>query len=91
MPYGGGRVLWRWTDADIAKGRKIKAPLRPGPKPRSKPKWAQAMQTRELEQFAQARGWQMLEPYIDAGISGTKDSRPALNRLTADAHSAGSI
>jgi len=36
VPYGGGRVLWRWTDADIAKGRKIKATLRPGPK--AKPK-----------------------------------------------------
>lgn len=44
------------------------------------------VQTRELEQFADARGWQMLEPYIDAGVSGTKDSRPALNRLMADAH-----
>lgn len=36
VPYGGGRVLWRWTDADIAKGRKLKAALKPGPKPRKK-------------------------------------------------------
>lgn len=33
VPYGGGRVLWRWTEADIAKGRKIKATLKPGRKP----------------------------------------------------------
>jgi len=31
-----GRTLWLWTDADIAKGRKVKAAQRPGPqtKPR---------------------------------------------------------
>lgn len=28
----GGRTLWRWTDADIAKGRKVKAAQKPGPK-----------------------------------------------------------
>ena len=44
------------------------------------------LQTRELEQFAEARGWQMVGAYIDAGVSGTKDSRPELNRLMADAH-----
>ena len=27
-----GRTLWRWTDADIAKGRKVKAAQKPGPK-----------------------------------------------------------
>ena len=44
------------------------------------------LQTRELEQFAAARGWQMVDAYIDAGVSGSKDSRPELNRLMADAH-----
>lgn len=44
------------------------------------------LQTRDLQQFAEARGWQMVDTYIDAGISGTKDSRPELNRLMADAH-----
>jgi DNA invertase Pin-like site-specific DNA recombinase len=44
------------------------------------------MQTHDLEQFAQARGWQMVGAYIDAGVSGAKDSRPELNRLMADAH-----
>jgi DNA invertase Pin-like site-specific DNA recombinase len=44
------------------------------------------LQTRELQQFAEARGWQMVDAYIDDGVSGTKDSRPELNRLMADAH-----
>ena len=38
------------------------------------------MQTRELRQFAEARGWQIVGEYIDAGVSGAKDSRPELNR-----------
>src|SRR5271163_4999284 len=44
------------------------------------------LQTRELHQFAQARGWQVAGEYVDAGVSGTKDSRPQLDRLIADAH-----
>jgi DNA invertase Pin-like site-specific DNA recombinase len=44
------------------------------------------MQTRELRQFAEARGWQITSEYIDAGVSGAKESRPELNRLMADAH-----
>ena len=44
------------------------------------------LQTRELHQFALARGWQIVGEYVDAGISGSKDSRPELNRLMADAH-----
>lgn len=43
------------------------------------------MQTREMRQFTEARGWTMADEYIDAGISGAKDSRPELNRLMADA------
>jgi predicted site-specific integrase-resolvase len=27
-----GRTLWLWGDADIAKGRKVKAAQKPGPK-----------------------------------------------------------
>lgn len=45
-----------------------------------------SMQTRELRQFAEARGWTVAGEYIDVGVSGTKDSRPELNRLMADAH-----
>ena len=26
------RTLWRWTDVDIVKGRKVKAAQKPGPK-----------------------------------------------------------
>lgn len=44
------------------------------------------MQTRELRQFVEARGWEIAGQYIDAGVSGAKDSRPELNRLMADAH-----
>ena len=45
-----------------------------------------SMQTRELRLFAEARGWNVAGEYIDAGVSGAKDSRPELNRLMADAH-----
>ncbi len=44
------------------------------------------LQTRELEQFTQARGWHIAGSYVDAGVSGAKDSRPELNRLMADAY-----
>ncbi len=44
------------------------------------------LQTRDLEQFAQARGWQLVDSYLDVGISGAKDKRPQLDRLMADAH-----
>src|ERR1700722_5824494 len=44
------------------------------------------MQTRELEQFAQARGWHLVDSYLDIGIAGSKDKRPQLDRLMADAH-----
>jgi len=44
-----------------------------------------SLQTRELQQFADARGWQIAGEYVDAGVSGAKDSRPELNRLMADA------
>jgi DNA invertase Pin-like site-specific DNA recombinase len=44
-----------------------------------------SLQTRELRQFCDARGWQVAGEYLDEGISGAKDSRPELNRLMADA------
>src|SRR5580700_6712448 len=43
------------------------------------------LQTRDQHQFAEARGWQVFDDYIDEGVSGSKDSRPELNRLMADA------
>ena len=41
----------------------------------------------ELERVAQQRGWQVVEVYVDHGISGTKgrDQRPAFDRLCKDA------
>jgi hypothetical protein len=33
VPIGGGRTLWRWNDGDISRGRKVKATVKPGPKP----------------------------------------------------------
>lgn len=45
-----------------------------------------AAQTRELVEYCQRRGWEVFDLYVDNGVSGRKDSRPALNRLMADAH-----
>jgi DNA invertase Pin-like site-specific DNA recombinase len=44
------------------------------------------MQTRELEEYCQRRGWQVYDIYVDNGVSGKKDSRPQLNRMMQDAH-----
>jgi DNA invertase Pin-like site-specific DNA recombinase len=43
------------------------------------------LQTGDLREFAEARGWRFADEYIDSGVSGSKDSRPELNRLMADA------
>jgi DNA invertase Pin-like site-specific DNA recombinase len=42
------------------------------------------MQLCELREFCKRRGWQIVHEYLDR-ISGSKDSRPALNQLTDDA------
>mgnify|MGYP003668382502 CR=1 FL=1 len=42
------------------------------------------VQMRELRNYAVRRGWEPLE-YVDQGVSGAKTSRPALDRLLADA------
>ena len=44
------------------------------------------MQTRELREYCQRRGWEIAGDYVDVGVSGAKDSRPELNRLIGDAH-----
>src|SRR6202163_200403 len=45
-----------------------------------------SMQTRELREYCERRGFEIAGEYTDVGISGSKDSRPELNRLMADAH-----
>jgi DNA invertase Pin-like site-specific DNA recombinase len=45
-----------------------------------------AMQTRELREYAERRGWTVAGEYVDVGISGTKETRPELDRLMTDAH-----
>jgi DNA invertase Pin-like site-specific DNA recombinase len=42
------------------------------------------MQLRELREHCQRRGWEIVGEYVDVGVSGSKDSRPELNRLMAD-------
>jgi DNA invertase Pin-like site-specific DNA recombinase len=44
------------------------------------------MQTREMEEFCDRRGWELVGNYVDNGITGSKESRPELDRLMADAH-----
>lgn len=43
------------------------------------------MQVEELRAFCVRRGWDVVEEFTDTGISGSRESRPALNRLLADA------
>jgi DNA invertase Pin-like site-specific DNA recombinase len=44
------------------------------------------MQTRELREYCDRRGWTVAGEYVDIGISGTKERRPELDRLMQDAH-----
>jgi len=45
-----------------------------------------SMQTRELREYVERRGWIIAGEYVDIGISGTKAKRPELDKLMADAH-----
>jgi DNA invertase Pin-like site-specific DNA recombinase len=44
------------------------------------------MQLRELREYCERRKLEVVREYVDNGISGSKESRPELNRLMADAN-----
>ena len=39
----------------------------------------------ELRSYCEARKWTVFKEYVDEGVSGSKDRRPALDQLVADA------
>jgi DNA invertase Pin-like site-specific DNA recombinase len=43
------------------------------------------VQLRELREYCERRGFTIAGEYVDIGVSGSKDSRPQLNRLMIDA------
>jgi putative DNA-invertase from lambdoid prophage Rac len=43
------------------------------------------LQRRELTEYCQRRGWEIVETYTDLGISGSRACRPELDRLMRDA------
>ncbi len=44
------------------------------------------LQLRDLREYAERRGWGVVDEYLDIGEAGAQASRPALDRLMADAH-----
>jgi DNA invertase Pin-like site-specific DNA recombinase len=40
-----------------------------------------AMQLAALREYVERRGWKLAEEYIDEGVSGSRERRPALDRL----------
>lgn len=40
----------------------------------------------QLREYSERRGWHIFETYVDNGVSGSKESRPAMNKMMADAH-----
>ena len=44
------------------------------------------MQTRELREYIERRGWTVAGEYVDVGHHGHVEKRPELDRLMADAH-----
>jgi DNA invertase Pin-like site-specific DNA recombinase len=44
------------------------------------------MQLEEIRTYCANRGWEVAEEYVDTGISGAKEHRPALDRLLTACH-----
>jgi DNA invertase Pin-like site-specific DNA recombinase len=44
------------------------------------------LQSLEIREYCQRRGWPLVGEYVDVGISGAKERRPQPDRLIADAH-----
>ena len=44
------------------------------------------LQLAEIREYAARRGWTIAGEYVDLGISGSKASRPQLDRMIRDAH-----
>jgi len=44
------------------------------------------MRLRELREYCERRKLEIVREYVDNAISGSKESRPELNRLMADAN-----
>ncbi len=44
------------------------------------------LQLAEIREYAARRGWTIAGEYVDLGVSGSKESRPELNRMLKDAH-----
>ena len=42
------------------------------------------MQLGEVRAYCDRRAWKVVQEYVDAGVSGSKEHRPALDRLLAD-------
>jgi DNA invertase Pin-like site-specific DNA recombinase len=43
------------------------------------------MQLSELREYGARRGWELISEYVDEGVSGSRERRPQLDRLMADA------
>lgn len=47
------------------------------------------LQVERCRAYVQAQGWTLADEYVDAGVSGAKASRPALDQLMADVRAGG--
>lgn len=44
-----------------------------------------ALQADETTTFIERRGWRVVREFVDHGVSGSRDRRPELDKLMADA------